>query len=64
RLAVVLITALGVAVLAAGIYGRLVPATLGLLRRDPKVASGPIVLATTDLTALFAYLSIATWLLA
>lgn len=62
-LAVALILALGVAVLAAGVYGRLVPALLGLLRRDPKVASGPIVLATTDLTALAAYFSIATWLL-
>jgi magnesium transporter len=63
RLATVLIAALGVAVLAAGVFGRLVPATLGLFRRDPKVASGPIVLAMTDLTTLFAYFSIATWLL-
>jgi magnesium transporter len=64
RLSVVLVLTLAVAVLAAGVYGRLVPATLGLLRRDPKVSSGPIVLATTDLTALLAYMSIATWLLA
>lgn len=62
KLALVLLLALGVAVLAAGIYGRLVPATLGLFRRDPKVASGPIVLAATDLTALFGYLTIGTWL--
>lgn len=62
KLAMVLLSSLGVAVLAAGVYGRLVPATLGLFRRDPKVASGPIVLAATDLTALFGYLTIATWL--
>lgn len=64
KLGFVLLLALGVAVLAAGVYGRLVPATLGFFQRDPKVASGPIVLAATDLTTLFGYLTIATWLFA
>ena len=63
KLAVVLIGALGCGVLAAGLYGQLIPGLLGLLHRDPKVASGPIVLAATDLTALFCYLTLATWVM-
>lgn len=62
-LAAVLMASFGMAVTAAGLYGRLVPALLGLLRRDPKVASGPIVLAVTDLTTLTIYFNTATLVL-
>ena len=63
KLAIVLLLSLIWAVMAAGVYGRLVPALLGLLRKDPRIASGPIVLAATDLTALLGYLTLATWLM-
>ena len=63
RLAGVLAGGLAAGVLAGGVYGRLIPAVLGRFRSDPKVASGPIVLAATDLTALFAYFTLATLLL-
>jgi len=62
-LAAVLLASFGMAVTAAGLYGRIVPALLGLLKRDPKVASGPIVLAVTDLTTLTIYFNVATLLL-
>ena len=63
RLAAVLLGSFALAVTAAGLYGRMVPALLGLLRRDPKVASGPIVLALTDLTTLTVYFNVATLLM-
>lgn len=51
------------AVTTAIVLGLLVPTLLHRAQRDPKVASGPIVLATTDLAALFYYLGLATLLL-
>lgn len=51
------------AVTTAATIGLLVPTALHTFQRDPKVASGPIVLALTDLASLFYYLGIATWLL-
>ncbi len=51
------------AVSTAAMFGLLVPTVLHTAQRDPKVASGPIVLAMTDLAALFYYLGLATWLL-
>jgi len=51
------------AVTTAATLGLLVPTVLHTVQRDPKVASGPIVLAMTDLAALFYYLGLATWLL-
>jgi magnesium transporter len=52
----------GVAVSAA--LGLTLPVTLRLLKLDPKVAAGPIALASADVTTLFAYLSLARGLLA
>jgi magnesium transporter len=43
--------------------GLAVPTALLAARRDPKIASGPIVLALTDLATLFYYLGLATWLI-
>jgi len=47
----------------AALLGLLVPAALRALERDPHVASGPIVLAMTDVATLFYYFGLAAWLL-
>ena len=54
---------LSLAMTTAVLLGLLVPTALHTTQRDPKVASGPIVLALTDLATLFYYLGIAAWLL-
>lgn len=54
---------ISLAVTTALLVGLIVPTILHTTRRDPKVASGPIVLATTDLAALFYYLGLATLLI-
>jgi magnesium transporter len=51
------------AMTAAVFLGLLVPTILHTAQRDPKVASGPIVLALTDLATLFFYLGTAALLL-
>lgn len=53
---------MSLAAATAGVLGLLVPTLLHTAQRDPKVASGPIVLAATDLATLFYYLGLATWL--
>jgi magnesium transporter len=62
--ALVILLAMGLAVTTAATLGLLVPTVLHTAQRDPKVASGPIVLALTDLATLFYYLGLATLLLA
>lgn len=47
----------------SALFGRLVPALLRAVQRDPKVASGPITLALSDVATLFLLLSLARWLL-
>jgi magnesium transporter len=44
----------------AALIGRSVPIILHLFERDPRVASGPITLATTDVLTLTIYLGLAT----
>lgn len=44
----------------ASLIGRTVPTLLHLFERDPRVASGPIALATTDILTLTIYLGSAT----
>jgi magnesium transporter len=56
--------AIGLAALIAAVVGLVLPLALRLLRKDPRVAAGPIALATADLLSLFVYLNIAHWLLA
>lgn len=55
----IVIGALGISILAAltatAVIGMLVPLLLHLLRKDPKVAAGPIALVTADLFALLFY---------
>jgi magnesium transporter len=50
-------------VTTAAVLGMLVPFALGSARRDPKVASGPIALAISDVITLFYYFGLAAWLL-
>lgn len=51
------------AVAVAALLGLLVPATLWSLERDPRVASGPIALALTDLATLTIYFGLAVFIL-
>lgn len=62
RFAVVLLVGLLVALSWAALLGRVVPTLLGAGGRDPKVASGPLVLTLTDLGTLLAYLTLAALL--
>jgi magnesium transporter len=49
------------ALIASCAYGLSVPALLHAFKWDPKIAAGPITLATADLSTLLIYLSLATW---
>jgi magnesium transporter len=57
-----ILLSMSLAAATAVVLGLLVPTLLHTAQRDPKVASGPIVLAATDLATLFYYLGLATWL--
>ncbi len=58
-----ILLSIALAAMTAILLGMLVPMILHRVQRDPKVASGPIVLAATDLAALFYYLGLAALLL-
>lgn len=47
-------------IIVAGIVGLLLPTGLHALQLDPRVASGPLVLAVTDVLALILYLGFAS----
>jgi len=51
------------AVLIACLTGLSIPSLLHALKMDPKIASGPITLAVTDVLTLLLYFSLASWLL-
>ena len=55
-----LLLALLLSLVWAATLGRTIPAVIGRGGRDPKVASGPIVLTLTDLGTLAIYLTLAT----
>jgi len=55
-----LIWSITATVALASLIGRTVPTILHLFERDPRVASGPITLATTDVMTLTIYLGTAT----
>ncbi|MBX3437318.1 MAG: magnesium transporter [Planctomycetaceae bacterium] len=61
--ALTLLLAILLAVTTAAALGLAIPTLLLAARRDPKLASGPIVLTLTDLCTLSYYLGLATWLL-
>ena len=58
-----ILISIALAVTTAAFLGLLVPTILHTVQRDPKVASGPIALACTDLATLFFYLATASILL-
>ncbi len=61
--ALVLCGSLVLTVSAAGLFGLSFPALLHTLRLDPKIASGPIALAITDICTVLVYFGLATLLL-
>ncbi len=60
-------TAIGASIalsmLTASLLGLLLPTALRALRFNPRIASGPIVLALADLATLLFYFNLAGWLL-
>jgi magnesium transporter len=56
--ALVVAGAIAVAILSACFFGVLLPTIIRALKADPRIASGPLVLASTDLVTLVAYLGL------
>ena len=56
--------AIAVSMMAAAVFGLVVPTLLHALRANPRIAAGPIVLASADMTTLIVYFGLATTLLA
>ena len=52
-----------VTIIAAALLGIIIPTTIRALKADPKVAAGPIVLASADVITVLSYFTLATWLL-
>ncbi len=63
RVAVAIGISICLSMITACLLGVILPAAVRLLRGDPKIAAGPIVLATTDLLTLLFYFTLAGWLL-
>lgn len=61
QLGLVISTALVVNMLAAGLFGILIPLAISRLKLDPAVASGVFVTTVTDTVGFFAFLGLATW---
>ncbi len=60
----VLVLAITLAMITACLLGVLMPTALRVLKADPKIAAGPIVLALTDLVTLIFYFNLASILMA
>jgi magnesium transporter len=63
RVATCILLSILLSVTTATLFGLATPTLLRAIRRDPKVASGPLALAMTDMATLFWYLGLATWML-
>jgi magnesium transporter len=65
KLALALCVLVGIAagVTVAAVLGTIVPNVLHRFKLDPRVASGPIVLALTDVITLVCYFTAAKWML-
>jgi magnesium transporter len=61
--ALILLGGIGGSVACSAVIGAGMPNVLRMLRRDPQVASGPIVLASADMATLLIYFNLARWLL-
>jgi len=55
--------AIAASMVAACLYGVLLPTLLRAFRADPRIASGPLVLASADVTTLLVYLGLGAGLL-
>jgi magnesium transporter len=55
-----ILISIAISITLATLFGLLVPTLLRAVQRDPKVASGPITLAMTDLATLFCYFGLAS----
>jgi len=55
--------AIAASMFAACLFGVLLPTLIRVLKVDPRIAAGPIVLATTDVVTLVVYLGLGTILL-
>lgn len=53
--------AISASVMTAGLFGVLLPTALHALKRDPRIAAGPIVLAAADVATLLFYFNLAGW---
>ncbi|MCE5339563.1 MAG: magnesium transporter [Planctomycetaceae bacterium] len=60
---VVIVLSIVFSMISACLLGIIIPALIRRLRIDPKIASGPIVLAVSDVVTLIFYFNIANWLL-
>ncbi len=61
QLGVVIAIALILNMLAAGLFGILIPLAISRLKLDPAVASGVFVTTVTDTVGFFAFLGLASW---
>ena len=61
--ALCILLSIALAVATAALFGLAVPVVLRAIQRDPRVASGPIALAMTDVATLFYYFALAAWML-
>ncbi len=63
RMAGALLGGIAGGVTLSAALGLTVPVLLRLMRLDPRVAAGPIVLAGADIVTILAYLNLARWLI-
>jgi magnesium transporter len=63
KLAICLIGAISAGVAASAAVGLALPMLLRLLRLEPRVAAGPIALASADIVTILIYFNLARWLL-
>lgn len=59
-LGVTLAVSVALAIVAAGLLGLVLPIAVRALRADPRIAAGPITLATTDVVTLLVYFAVAS----
>ncbi|HEX4144650.1 MAG TPA: CBS domain-containing protein [Pirellulales bacterium] len=62
-LAVCLLLGIGLGIAGAALIGVAIPNLLRLVTDDPRLAAGPIALATADIFTLVLYFNLARWLL-
>lgn len=60
---IVIVASIFLAMISACLLGIIIPALIRKFRVDPKVASGPIVLAVSDIVTLLFYFNLASWLI-